>query len=286
MRAVRRRIASGLVAKAAASALVLSAGVLSGCGVLTTSPAAGTFKPRNRGVLTVVTSDVPEPGFWVGTIAHPTGGFEYELARDLAVRFGLKSVHIRIEQFNRVVDGKLGDADLALDLITPTSQREQNLDFSAAYLTDPPAVVVRSGTDMRDLATAQGVRWGAITSTTFVGDIRSLVDPNSPVRIYDQQADMLAALADGRIDAVLMDLPLAVAMADRSNGKLTVVAQLPVAEDIAAALPKGSGNRQAVDSAMRAFTATGIIDQLLKKWVGPAAANADKAIPLLHTTRR
>ncbi len=182
MRAARRRIASGLAAKTAACALVLSAGVLSGCGVLTTSPAAGTFKPRNRGVLTVVTSDVPEPGFWEGTVAHPTGGFEYALARDLATRFGLKSVQIRVEQFNHVVDGNLGDGDLALDLITPTSEREQKLDFSAAYLTDPPAVVVRSGTDIPDLATAQEVKWGAITWTTFVGDIRSLVDPDSPVR--------------------------------------------------------------------------------------------------------
>lgn len=286
MRAVRRRIASGLAVKAAACALALSAGVLSGCGVLTTSPAAGRFKPRNPGMLTVVTSDVPTPGFWEGTLAHPTGGFEYELARDLAARFGLKSVRIRIEQFNQVVDGNLADGDLALDLITPTSQREQKLDFSAAYLTDPPAVVVRSDINVPDLATAQGLRWGAITSTTFVHDIRSLVDPDSPVRIYDQQGDMLAALADGRIDAVLMDLPLAVAMADRSNGKLKVVAQLPVSEDIAAALPKGSGNRQAVDSAMRAFNAAGIIDQLLNRWVGSAAANADKAIPLLHTTRR
>ena len=56
------------------------------------------------------------------------------------------------------------------------------------------------------------------------------------------------------------------------------------AEAVAAALPKNSNNEQAVSSAIRAFTADGTIDRLLKKWVGTAAANAETSIPLLHTT--
>jgi ABC-type amino acid transport substrate-binding protein len=63
------------------------------------------------------------------------------------------------------------------------------------------------------------------------------------------------------------------------------VAQLPRAETIAAALPKGSANTPAVDSAMRAFTADGTIDNLLRTWVSPTAADAEKTIPLLRTER-
>ena len=50
---------------------------------------------------------------------------------------------------------------------------------------------------------------------------------------------MLAALEAGKVDAVLFDLPLAVAVADHSDGRLEAVAQLPGAEQIAAALPQG-----------------------------------------------
>jgi ABC-type amino acid transport substrate-binding protein len=96
---------------------------------------------------------------------------------------------------------------------------------------------------------------------------------------------MLAALRGGEIDAAMLDLPLAVVDADRSRGALKVAAQLPKPESIAAALPKGSGNREAVDSAIRAFTADGTVDRLLKRWIGSAVANAETAIPLLHTTR-
>jgi ABC-type amino acid transport substrate-binding protein len=96
---------------------------------------------------------------------------------------------------------------------------------------------------------------------------------------------VVSALEDRRIDALLLDLPLAVVTANRSNGRLHAVAQLPDSELIAAALPKGSPNTEAVNSAIRAFSNDGTIDSLLLRWVGPAAANVEKSIPLLRTTR-
>jgi polar amino acid transport system substrate-binding protein len=229
-------------------------------------------------------SGYPTPGFWEGTPQHPTGGFEFELAKALADRFGLRSVRVVVKHFHQIVGGDLGGADLALDLITPTSQREKHLEFSAPYLIDAPTVVVRSGTSIPDLATAQDLRWGATRATTFIGDIERSINPDGPIRIFDQETQMLAALNRGTIDAVLEDLPLAVATASQSRGRLKAIAQLPTTESIAAALPKGSNNVQAVSSAIRAFTADGTIHRLLEKWVGSAAANAQTSIPLLHTT--
>ena len=279
------RFRRGAVAAFAACVITAGAGALAGCGDRSTSPAAGTFTPRSPGILTVATSDVPDPGFWAGTLRQPTGGFEYELARALADRFDLRSVQIRIVRFHRIVAGDLGGADLALDLLTPTSQREENLDFSTPYLTEAPTVVVRSGTSVPDLATAQELRWGAIDGTTFVDDIETSVAPDDPVRIFDRQHEMLAALEHGRIDAVMFDLPLAVAIANQSDGRLEAAAQLPDKETLAAALPKGSDNVMAVDSAIRAFIADGSVGSWLDRWVGSEAANAETEIPLLRTTR-
>jgi polar amino acid transport system substrate-binding protein len=193
-------------------------------------------------------------------------------------------VRVVVKHFHQIVAGDLGGADLALDLVTPTPQRAEHLQFSAPYLRDAPTVVVRSRTSIPDLATAQDLSWGATRATTFIGDIDKWVDPNRPVRIFDQESQMLAALNRGKVDAVLEDLPLAVATARNSHGRLRAAAQLPTTETIAAALPKESSNDQAVSSAIRAFTADGTIHRLLTRWVGPAAANAQKSIPLLHTT--
>jgi polar amino acid transport system substrate-binding protein len=265
--------------------LALAGVVLAGCGDRTTSAAAGAFTPRTRDVLTVATSVIPTPGFWDGTADHPTGGLEYELARDLAQRFGLRSVQIRLVHFHRVVSGNLGGADLALDLISPTTARARVLDFSDPYLDAAPTVVVRTGTQVPDLATARTLKWGAVRATTLVGVINNLIDPDTPVTVYDDSAQLLAGLGSGDVNAVLLDLPFAVAVAQESGGRLSAVAQLPQSETIAVALPKSSANTEAVSSAIRAFTADGTINRLLLRWIGPKAANAEKSIPLLRTTR-
>lgn len=266
---------------AALTFLVLG-GALSGCGSI--SGSAGSFSSIQPKVLTVATAAVPSAGFWEGTPTHPTGGFEYELAREMAKRFGLDGVRIKIVHFHRLVAGHLGGADLGIDLITPTGERENALEFSTPYLKSAPTVVVRIGTEIPDLASAQELRWGAVRSTTFVEAITDSIVPEAPTRLFDGQRELLAALGSGRVEAALFDLPLAVAIANESEGELEAVAQLPEREALSVALPKDSPNRQAVDSAIRAFTADGKIEDLLSEWVGSDASNAESAIPLLHTT--
>jgi glutamine transport system substrate-binding protein len=262
---------------------VLAAFLIAGCGDRSSSPAAGTFTPKVPGVLTVATALIPTTGFWEGTPEHVTGGFEYELARDFARRFGLRSVHVEIEPFQRIVSGHLNGADMALALITPTDERKQHLDFSDAYLDAAPTVVTRTGTEIPDLATAQQLHWGALRGSTFVGIIRHLIAPDAPISIFPHDAQIEAALESGRIDAAVFDMPYAVAIARTSGGRLRATAQLPVDESIAAALPKGSGNVQAANSAIHALSADGTIDTLLRRWVGTSATDAESSIPLLRT---
>ncbi len=266
----------------ATAGLAIALALLAGCGSI--SGSAGDFSPARPNLLTVATSAVPSAGFWEGTASRPSGGFEYELSRELAARFGLARVQIRIVHFHRLVEGHLGGADLGIDLLTPTEERERHLQFSSPYLKTAPTVVVRSGTEVPDLASAQELQWGAIRSTTFVEAIGTSIAPEEPVRLFDGQQEMLDALQAGKVEAVLFDLPLAVATANRSGGRLEAVAQLPDKEAIAVAMPPDSPNRQAVDSAIRALTADGTIERLLERWVGSDAAEAESAIPLLHTT--
>ncbi len=257
--------------------------MIAGCSNRNSSPAAGTFTPKVPGVLTVATALIPTTGFWEGTSEHVTGGFEYALAHDFARRFGLRSVHVEIEPFQRIVSGHLDGAVMALALITPTEERKRHLDFSDAYLDAAPNVVARTGTEIPDLATAQQMRWGALSGSTFAGIVSHLIAPDDPIRLFTHDAQIEAALEDGRIDAAVFDMPYAVAIAPSSGGRLRAPAKLPVDESIAAALPRGSSNVQAVNSAIHAFTADGTIDALLRRWVGASAANAESSIPLLRT---
>ena len=206
--------------------------------------ADGSFSSRTPNTLTVATAQVPDPGFWTGTFAHPTGGFEYGIAQELAKRFGLAKIKVIDVPFHELVRGHLGGADLALSDITITEQREQHLDFSAPYLKAPPAIVVRPGTEVADVNAARNLRWAVQNDTTLKEALEKDIEPKTKTFVFEHQSEKLAALTSGRVDAVLLDLPVALAYASESPRKYAVAAQLPSEAELGAALPSGSDERR------------------------------------------
>jgi polar amino acid transport system substrate-binding protein len=238
-----------------------------GCGGPSGQGAAGTFTPHTPGTLTVATAQIPDPGFWYGTFEHPTGGFEYGLARALAARFGLDRVKVIEVPFKSLISGDLGGADLALSDITATPERAKHVDFSTSYLAAPPAIVVKPGTEVSDVNTARGLRFAVQTGTTLQSALQETIQPSTPPKILDHQREVLLALRTGRADAVMLDLPVALAYAREAPKSYAVAAQLPSEYVLAAALPKGSENLEATDSAMRALSADGTIERLGLEWL-------------------
>ncbi len=259
---------------------LLSLGVAAGC--TEKRPAAGRFRPAQPGTLTVATSEIPATGFWEGTASQPTGGFEWALAKSLAERFGLDRVQVVTIPFSRLVDGDLGGADLALAELTDTAARERVLSFSVPYLPASPAVLVRNGREVPDLAAARKLSWSVRASSTLERFLADIVRPDSPTVAVTTRDDSLKALESGRVDAVLLDLPVAAALAGASGGRLTVASQFDTDDNLSAALPKGSVNRQAVDSALRAFEADGTITQLVEGSLGPGVVGTGAA-PVIRT---
>ena len=259
---------------------IATAGLTAGCGGL--SSAAGTFTPAHKGKLTVVTQPLPTSGFWLGSGDTPTGGMEYEMANDLAHHFGLK-LAVKTETFSQIVSGNLAGADLALSLITPTTQREKVLDFTTPYIESSPALVVRTGTEVPDVKTAQGLRWTVGANTTFESIVNDVIQPDKPPLLIEDRNDELLAVSSGKADVAMFDLPAAEAIA-HADPDFEVAAQLDQTEPIAAALPKGSSNVDAVSSALRQMQADGTIDDLAQRWIGISIQDATNNVPLLRTS--
>lgn len=246
--------------------------------------AAGTFTPRVKDTLTVATAQIPDPGFWYGTFAHPTGGFEYGLAQALAERFDLKRVKVVEVPFHELVRGHLGGADMALSDITITDERAEHLDFSTSYLQAPPAIVVHPGTKVADVNAARGLHWAVQHDTTLREALEKQIEPTSKPLVFERQSEKLAAFEDGRANAMLLDLPIALAYARESPRKFSVAAQLPSEAELGVALPSGSDNGEAVDSAIRGLKSEDEIDRLARRWLH---ANIEEGsaedIPVLRT---
>jgi len=275
--------AHAVAAKLLAPCLLAATVALSAC-TNAGSGASGTFTPRVKGTLTVATAQIPDPGFWYGTFAHPTGGFEYALAQALAERFALKRIEVVEVPFHELVRGQLGGADLALSDITITEQRAQYLDFSTPYLKAPPAIVVRPGTEVADVNTARDLRWAVQNDTTLKQALEKQIEPTTKTLVFEHQSEVLAALRSGRADAVMLDVPVALAYAREAPRSYEVVAQLPGEAVLGAALPSGSENTEAVDSALRALKSEDEIDRLGRRWLH---ANIEEGgaedVPVLRT---
>lgn len=273
---------SGAVAVLVASLLAVAAA----CGADGAEPAGGRFDPVEPGVLTVATRPLPAEGLWEGTAAAPTGGFEYELAVALADRLGLDGVRVVEVPFAALVAGDLGGADVALAQITPTKGRDEVLDFSAPYLAADGAALAPAGTDLRDLAGARDLRWAAQEASTNLRFLRDVVRPTEPARAAPDRGSVLALLDDGTVDAVLLDAPVAAVLAARSDGRLTVPARFDTGGTWAVALPPGSDDVEAVDSALRALLADGTVDELARRRLGTGTSGGrrtDLDVPLIRT---
>jgi ABC-type amino acid transport substrate-binding protein len=93
--------------------------------------------------------------------------------------------------------------------------------------------------------------------------VKPTIDPD--VAVNSDEA--IQRLLDGRDDAVLMDTPEAIAVAN-ANPALSVAGQYKTGEQYSAALQLGSPNTALVNDAMRDMRNDGTIDTLLRAYFG------------------
>lgn len=248
-----------------------------------TAPEGGEFAPARPGVLTVATDYLPQPGFWEGE-PELDGGFEWELANRLAERFGLEKVEVIEHRFARLIDGDLDGADIALAQITPTPERNEVLDFSEPYLSANPAVLVAEDLEIKDVMQARELTWAVQIGTTLEEALEARIVPHENVVHLAEQPEVVEAVKKGDVDAALLDLPVALAYA-RDDPSMRVAAQISTDEALAVALPEGSPNREAVDTAIRAMINEGAISDLAERWLGTGIREGSFTVEDVHLLR-
>ena len=256
-------------------------------GLACSAPAARdlTFVPATPGILRVATS-LPAPGFWNGNDAESiSGGFEYAIAREFAMRWGLHLEVVDIP-FQRIVTGDLGGADLALAQIAVTSTRSRQFPTSVPYTSANFGVLARADASIPDLATARTRHWVVEESTTELAFLRRVMPPSAELSVVGNRDQTLELLASGGADAALLDLPIALTTAAASQGRLTVAGQFATDQQLAAALPPGSSNLEPVNVVLRNLISSGRIDQFRKTELIPVLGRNPASVPVIVTQTR
>jgi polar amino acid transport system substrate-binding protein len=219
------------------------------------------------GTLTVGT-ELPAPPFWIGEDYDSlTGGFEVDLAKEIAKRLNLASTKFVEMPFSGLVAGQQCPCDIDFSQVTITEDRAKVVQFTDPYFDANQGILVKKGTKVASLAEAKELRWGAQINTTGASYISDTIKPTTEAKAYDRTVDAFTALSAGQIDAVLLDTPIVLgAVKENQVPGGEVVGQFETGEQYGAVLNKGSENLAAFNQVINTLKSEGFIDQLFKKY--------------------
>jgi ABC-type amino acid transport substrate-binding protein len=219
------------------------------------------------GTLTVGT-ELPAPPFWIGEDYDSlTGGFEVDLAKELAKRLNLGSTKFVEMPFTGLVAGQQCPCDIDFSQVTITDERAKVVKFTEPYFDANQGILVKQGTKVASMADAKGLRWGAQLNTTGAAYIADTIKPTSEAKLFNTTVDAFTALRAGQIDAVLLDTPIVLgAVKERQVPGGEVVGQFETGEQYGAVVNKDSENLEAFNQVIRQLKSEGFVDQLFKKY--------------------
>ncbi len=226
---------------------------------------AATFQTREPGVLTVG-SQLPNPPFLLGNkLSALTGGYEYDMVREIAQRLKIPKVTWVNFPFDGLVAGAPCPCDFDVNGISIFPDRAKVVDFSAPYYTVNQGILAPKGTAVPTRAAARKLNWGAAKNSSGLFYLQNTLKPTGQVRVYPTTVALSQALAAGQIDAALSDVPIVLDLASK-NPNVKVVGQFRTDEKYGAVLKKGSPNTPILSSVIRKMAAAGFFTKLEKKY--------------------
>ena len=269
---------SGWTAALAALAVVLAA-----CAPTTadTAPTLDGAKCRKGvlatlypGILTFGADQPVYPPWYKGDQPANGEGFESALAYAVAaeLQYGPDDVRWVRVPFNTALAPGPKAFDVNLSQFSITEQRRAAVDFSSPYFDVTQAVVTVRGSRAAGVTTLAGL--SRLTLGTQVGSTghtaaADLIGSGS-VQTYRTLIDAKMALLDRQIDAIVLDLPTALAVAgDLRDGVL--LGQLPSAggevEQFGIVLARDSPLTRCVSWAVDSLRADGTLVELQNRWL-------------------
>ena len=231
------------------------------------------------GIITFGADQPVYPPWYIGDKPANGEGFESAIAYTIADKFGYARDDVRWVRvpFNAALAPGPKTFDANLSEFSITEQRRAAVDFSSPYFDVTQAVVTVKSSPaaaVRTLAGLKSLRLGVQVSTTSYTAAASL-DGSLPVEVYNTNGDAKLALSNGEIDALVADLPTAIAVAGELRDGL-IVGQLPShsgdIEQFGIVLVKGSPLTRCVSWAVDALRDDGTLARLERQWLAAAQA--------------
>lgn len=238
----------------------------------------GRLDTQEAGVLTIATDKPAYPPYFEDDDPSNGKGFESAVAYAIADELGYPKAKVKwtVVPFNASYAPGPKDFDFDVNQISITPQREKAVDFSVPYYTANQAVVALKDSDaagatsLEDLADA---KFGVQIGTTSLDAVEDEIAPSEEPQVFNSSNDVVTALKNEQVDAVVVDLPTALYLTAVQVPAATVVGQFsaPGGDQWGALLAKDSPLTACVSEAIESLEESGELDRLNKRWMSEAA---------------
>lgn len=194
-------------------------------------------------------------------------GYDIDILVLFAEEYGY-TLDITAVPFQSLLAGVSGGAyQMGISGLTITEERKETFDFSDPYHNEDVIYIIPGdGDGLNAFRTAE---LGAVTGSLYGGYCRDLF-PNAHVSEFNNFADVLMALKQGKVDGTMLDRPNFNSV-KRTDNKLSAVVVPQYSVEIGFGFQK-TDDGYALQAQMNAFLdklrADGRLDAMLDKWYG------------------
>ena len=199
-------------------------------------------------------------------------GIDAEVAAAIAEKLGME-LSIEDMAFDSVISAvATGKADMGMAGMTITEDRLKSVDFSIPYATAVQAIIVNEDSDITsaDDLFAEGASHTVGVQTGTTGDIYTTDDIEGAglgtVERYNKGADAVLALAQGKIDCVVIDNEPAKQFVAANEGLKILDTEYAV-EEYAICFAKDSAMTEQVNGALEELIADGTVQGIIDKYI-------------------
>jgi polar amino acid transport system substrate-binding protein len=245
----------------------------------TVSVSAGDCTPdqiqsEQPGALTVATDDPAFPPYFVDNDPSNGKGFESAVAYAIADELGYGRDQVRwvVEAFNSSYAPGPKDFDFDVNQISITPQRAQQVDFSTPYYEAKQAIVALKDSEAANagsLDDLKGATIGVQIGTTSLDAVNNEIEPDTDPNVFDTSNDVVQALKQGQVEAVVVDVPTAFFLTAVQVPEATVVGQFsaPGGDQWGALLEKDSPLTDCVSFAIEELRDSGELAEIEQTWI-------------------
>lgn len=194
-------------------------------------------------------------------------GFDVELINEISKIIG-KKIEIKDMTFDGLIPAlEAKTIDILIAGITATESRKKVINFSKPYFESQQAIIVKEDNNTITNFDSLNNTYTVGVVLGYVGDV-ALTESKKVDKIerFNRTADTVVALQNGKIDAAIMDYPIAVGYIKNNEGLKAIKTDLSIQELCIGFRKEDTKLLEDVNKALDTLKENGKYDELVKKY--------------------